>query len=92
MTIEPFKMDGSGVATHAEDPNILLVGDVTPKWIQVPEGMEYAGQRLAVLFCAPTECVQCKRRGIRGFILEHNLAVIECFPDGCGYVWLEMSS
>ena len=88
-----FRQDGSDVAVCTDDPHVLLIGDLTPDWVQLPDELpipEFSGMRVRVLASVSGVCPVCKRPGVRHLMLEHQLGVAACQP-GCGFLFYRVS-
>lgn len=91
MATEWFLNEGTGVATHAEDPCMLLVGNYVPDWVLAPVQLPVVGSRkFKVNGCFIQKCPKCKARDVRHLLLEDGYHVAECNPPGCGFVWYKI--
>lgn len=86
MTTEWFRVDGSGVSPHLEDERMILIGDVIPDWVRIPDDSPLrAGERAKVLSHRQAACPVC-RRTVRHLALDGELFVAQCAP-GCGFLF-----
>lgn len=89
MAREWFRYDGSGIAIHAEDKGILLVGDYIPDWVLIPhESPIRSGERARVMGHTQKACPVCKRP-VRHLDLGEKLFVAQCKP-GCGFLFYQV--
>lgn len=91
MPTEWFKNDGSGISVHAEDENLILVGNGVPHWVRVPnESPIRPGEKARVIASFNGACPKCRtpqvERMVRHLDLDQGLYVAECKP-GCGFVF-----